>query len=85
VADAVGGRVPILMDGGIRRGNDVLKALACGAAAVLIGRPYLFALAVDGARGVATVVQILRRELEVSMALTGRRSLGEIDRTILWQ
>jgi 4-hydroxymandelate oxidase len=85
VADAVAGRVPILVDGGIRRGNDVLKALASGAAAVLIGRPYLFGLAVEGSKGVAKVVRILRRELEIAMALTGRRELKEIDRSVLWR
>jgi 4-hydroxymandelate oxidase len=85
VADAVKGRVPILLDGGIRRGTDVLKAIASGASAVLIGRPYLYGLAVDGAPGVARVVQILRRELELAMAMTGRRSLAEIDRTVLWK
>jgi 4-hydroxymandelate oxidase len=85
IADAVDGRVPILMDGGVRRGNDVLKALASGASAVLIGRPYLFGLAVQGADGVAKVVQILRREFEMSMALMGRRSLKEIDRSALWR
>ena len=85
IVDAVDGRTPVLMDGGVRRGNDVLKAIACGAAAVLIGRPYLFGLAVDGANGIATVVGILRRELEVAMALTGRRSLAEIDRAVLWR
>ena len=84
VADAVKGRVPILMDGGVRRGTDVLKAIAAGAAAVLIGRPYLYGLAVDGAAGVTRVVQMLRRELELAMAMTGRRSLAEIDRTVLW-
>jgi 4-hydroxymandelate oxidase len=85
VADAVAGRVPILMDGGVRRGTDVLKALASGASAVLIGRPYLFGLAAQGADGIARVVQILRREFEMSMALTGRRSLKEIDRSVLWR
>jgi 4-hydroxymandelate oxidase len=85
VADAVRGRVPILMDGGVRRGSDVLKALALGASAVLIGRPYLFGLAAQGADGVAGVVRILRRELEMSMALAGRRSLTEIDRSVLWR
>ncbi len=85
VADAVAGRVPILMDGGVRRGTDVLKALASGASAVLIGRPYLFGLGAQGADGVTAVVRILRREFEMSMALTGRRSLKEIDRTVLWR
>jgi 4-hydroxymandelate oxidase len=69
----------------VRRGTDVLKALGSGAAAVLIGRPYLYGLAVDGPAGVARVVRILRRELELAMAMTGRRSLAEIDRTVLWR
>jgi 4-hydroxymandelate oxidase len=85
VVDAVKGRVPILVDGGIRRGTDVLKAIASGAAAILIGRPYLYGLAVDGPAGVARVVQMLRRELELAMAMTGRRSLAEIDRSVLWR
>jgi 4-hydroxymandelate oxidase len=85
VADAVDGRVPILMDGGVRRGNDVLKAIASGATAVLIGRPYLYGLAAQGSDGVKRVVQILRREFEMAMALTGRRTLKEIDRSVLWR
>jgi 4-hydroxymandelate oxidase len=85
VADVVAGRVPILLDGGIRRGTDILKALALGASAVAIGRPYLHGLAVAGPEGVARVVQILRTELEMAMALTGRTSVGAIDRTVLWQ
>jgi 4-hydroxymandelate oxidase len=84
VADRVAGRIPVLMDGGIRRGGEVLKALARGANAVLIGRPYLYGLAVDGSAGVQHVVEILRRELEVAMALTGRTSIARIDRTVLW-
>jgi 4-hydroxymandelate oxidase len=84
VADAVGGRIPILLDGGVRRGTDVLKAIALGASAVMIGRPYLFALAVAGAAGVTAVVQILRTELEAALALTGRPSLSAVDRTVLW-
>ena len=84
VADAVGGRIPILLDGGIRRGTDVLKALALGASAVAIGRPYLFGLAVNGSTGVSRVVQILRTEFEMAMALAGRTSLASVDRTVLW-
>lgn len=76
IAEAVG--IPLLLDGGIRRGSDVFKALALGARAVLIGRPYIFALAAAGAIGVAHVVRILRAELEVTMALTGCRNLDEI-------
>jgi len=84
VVDAVGGRVPVLVDGGIRRGTDVLKAVALGANAVLIGRPYLYGLAVAGADGVAGVVNLLRAELEMAMALTGRPSIANIDRSVLW-
>lgn len=84
VAERVAGRIPVLMDGGVRRGTDVLKALAMGAKAVLIGRPYLYGLGVAGAEGVSHVITILRRELEMSMALTGRTSIESIDRTVLW-
>lgn len=71
VAEAVDRKVPLLLDGGVRRGTDVLKALALGATAVLVGRPYVHGLATAGAIGVAHVVRILRAELEVAMALTG--------------
>ncbi|HLY74860.1 MAG TPA: alpha-hydroxy acid oxidase, partial [Planctomycetota bacterium] len=83
VVDKVGGRVPILIDGGIRRGTDIVKALSQGAAAVLIGRPYMFGLAVAGAQGVADVVRILRRELEMALALIGRARIGDLDRSVL--
>ena len=83
VVDKVAGRVPILMDGGIRRGTDVLKALALGAQAVLIGRPYCYGLGVAGDVGVKRVVEILRGEMETAMALTGRPSLASIDRSLL--
>jgi 4-hydroxymandelate oxidase len=84
VADRVAGRVPLLVDGGIRRGTDVVKAIARGASAVLIGRPYAFALAADGASGVARTIEILREELETAIALLGRGSLRELDATVLW-
>ncbi|MCY1343173.1 4-hydroxymandelate oxidase [compost metagenome] len=83
IAAAVQGRVPLLMDGGIRRGSDVLKALALGASAVLVGRPYVFGLAAAGAIGVAHVLQMLRAELEVAMALTGCRTLADIDASLI--
>jgi 4-hydroxymandelate oxidase len=83
IVDKVAGRVPVIVDGGIRRGTDVLKALAYGATAVMIGRPYLHGLAVAGPDGVAAVVGILRRELELAMALTGKAAIADIDRSVL--
>ena len=85
VAAAVQGRVPLLLDGGIRRGSDILKALALGADAVLVGRPYVFALATVGAIGVAHVLQLLRAELEVAMALTGCADLASIGPQVIWR
>jgi 4-hydroxymandelate oxidase len=84
VVERVAGRVPVLVDGGIRRGTDVLKALALGAVAVQIGRPYLYGLGVAGADGVQGVVEILRREFEMAMMLTGRPTLASIDKGVLW-
>ncbi len=83
VAAAVAGRIPVLLDGGIRRGSDALMALALGATAVLVGRPYVYGLAAAGAIGVAHVVQILRAELETAMALTGCRDLASIDPSVI--
>jgi 4-hydroxymandelate oxidase len=84
VAQRVGGQVPLLVDGGIRRGTDVLKALALGASAVMIGQPIMHALAVAGPVGVVHLLTILRAELEVAMALTGRPTLSAIDRSVIW-
>lgn len=83
IADAVGGAVPLLVDGGVRRGTDVFKALALGATAVLVGRPVVWGLAHAGAAGVAHVLRVLRDELEVAMALTGCATLGGISRAAL--
>ena len=83
VVDAVNGRVPILMDGGIRRGGDVLKALGLGATAVLIGRPYMWGLAAFGQEGVQRVVELLRGELMVAMGLAGMANLGAIQRNLI--
>ena len=84
ITDSVAGRIPVLVDGGVRRGTDVLKALANGANAVLIGRPYLYALSVNGADGVAAAIGMLRREFQMAMALTGRTTVSQIDRSVLW-
>jgi len=83
VTEAVDDRIPVLVDGGIRRGTDVLKALALGARAVLIGRPYLWGLAVDGQSGVERTVLLLRREFERALALVGRASPAELDPSLL--
>ncbi len=80
VVDALQGDMPVLVDGGIRRGSDVFKALALGAQAVLVGRPCLYGLAVAGAQGVAHVLRLLRDELEMTMALCGCRDLDSITR-----
>jgi 4-hydroxymandelate oxidase len=77
VLQAVAGDAPVLVDGGIRRGTDVLKAMALGAAAVLVGRPVLHGLANAGATGVAHVLRLLRDELEIAMALTGCSTLAD--------
>lgn len=80
VAEAVDGRCEILLDGGVRRGTDVLKALALGARAVLVGRPVLWGLAVDGARGVEHVLELLRAEIELGLGLLGCTSPDEVTR-----
>jgi 4-hydroxymandelate oxidase len=84
VAEKVEGRIPVLVDGGIRRGTDVIKALARGATAVQIGRPYLWGLGVAGSAGVTRVVEVLRHEFEATMMLMGRPTLAAIDKTALW-
>ena len=84
VADLLQGSMPLLMDGGIRRGTDILKALALGASAVMVGRPLVHGLSAAGATGVAHVLKILRTELEIAMALTGRPTLASINASVLW-
>jgi 4-hydroxymandelate oxidase len=79
VVEAVDGRVPVLLDGGIRRGTDVFKALALGAAAVGIGRAYLWGLAADGETGVRRVLDMLRAELEMTMVLAGCPTVAAIE------
>ncbi len=84
IAERVNKRIPILMDGGIRRGTDVLKAIALGANAVLVGKPICFGLACGGAEGVTKVLNILREELELAMVLTGRATITSIDQSVIW-
>jgi 4-hydroxymandelate oxidase len=83
VIEAVAGRIEVLLDGGVRRGTDVLKALALGARAVLIGRAYLWGLAVAGEEGVRDILRMLRDELELSMALAGRTTIASIDSSVV--
>jgi 4-hydroxymandelate oxidase len=83
VVEAVAGAIPVLVDGGVRRGTDVLKAIALGARSTMIGRPYLWALAVDGQAGVARVLELLREEITVSMSLLGVKNLSELTPDLL--
>ncbi len=83
IVDAVGGRIPVLVDGGFRRGSDILKALALGASAVCLGRLPRWGLAAYGPAGVQRVLEILQSELAMAMARTGRPSLSSIDRTLV--
>ncbi|XP_071901296.1 peroxisomal (S)-2-hydroxyacid oxidase GLO4-like isoform X1 [Coffea arabica] len=80
VVEAVQGKIPVLLDGGVRRGTDIFKALALGAQAVMIGRPVLFGLAANGEYGVKRVINMLKEELELSMALAGTCTVKDITR-----
>jgi isopentenyl diphosphate isomerase/L-lactate dehydrogenase-like FMN-dependent dehydrogenase len=83
IVDAVGGKIPVLIDGGFRRGTDVLKALAIGAKAVLVGRPPLWGLGAYGEAGVRRVMEILQRELAWAMTLAGRPTIASLDRSLV--
>ena len=83
IIDAVNGKAPVLIDSGFRRGTDILKALALGAAGVCVGRPQRWGLAAYGAPGVQRVLTILQNELRLAMAATGRPSLASIDKTLV--
>ncbi|MDE1996424.1 MAG: alpha-hydroxy-acid oxidizing protein, partial [Rhizobiaceae bacterium] len=83
IVDAVGERVEVHMDGGIRSGQDVLKAVALGAKGTFIGRPFLYGLGAMGKEGVTLALEIIRKELDVSMALCGKRDIKTIDRDII--
>jgi isopentenyl diphosphate isomerase/L-lactate dehydrogenase-like FMN-dependent dehydrogenase len=83
IVDAVGGRVPVLVDGGFRRGSDIFKALALGATAVLLGRPAMWGLAAYGAEGVQTVVEMLQTEVGRDMGHAGKPNIKSIDRSVV--
>ncbi len=83
IVDAVGGRIEVHMDGGIRSGQDVLKAIALGAKGTYIGRPFLYGLGAMGKEGVTLALEIIRKELDISMALCGKRDIKAVDRSIL--
>lgn len=85
IADVVAGRIPLLMDGGVRRGNDMLKTLAQGASAVLIGRPQLWGLAVGGEAGVRHVIETYRRELDRAMGLCGVARIADIGKSLIFK
>jgi isopentenyl diphosphate isomerase/L-lactate dehydrogenase-like FMN-dependent dehydrogenase len=83
IVDAVGGKVPILIDGSFRLGSDMLKALALGARAVLLGRPALWGLAAYGAEGVQSLVELIQSEFARDMAMCGKVNIKSLDRTVI--
>jgi isopentenyl diphosphate isomerase/L-lactate dehydrogenase-like FMN-dependent dehydrogenase len=83
IAEVIQGKVPILLDSGIRRGSDVIKAKALGANAVLLGRPFVYGLAVGGEQGVRHVLKDFIHDIDVSLALTGFSSMIQVDQSII--
>jgi len=83
IAKAVGSELEVLFDGGIRSGQDLMRAIALGARACLSGRAYIYGLGAGGQAGVARAIEIIRNELDISMALTGVNSIAEIDRRVI--
>ncbi len=83
VTKAVAGRVPVILDGGVRRGADVIKAVALGATACMIGRPWLYGLAAGGEAGVDRALTILRHEIDIALGLLGRASVSQVDHSVL--
>ncbi len=83
ICEVIQGRIPVLFDSGIRRGSDVVKALALGASAVLLGRPYVYGLALSGEQGVQQVIQNLIADIDLTMALCGKKSIAELDHSLL--
>jgi L-lactate dehydrogenase (cytochrome) len=85
IVDAVGDQLEVLVDGGIRTGLDVVKMVALGARAVLIGRPWAWSVAARGEAGVRHILKVLRADMDVALALTGNRSIADVDRAALYQ
>jgi isopentenyl diphosphate isomerase/L-lactate dehydrogenase-like FMN-dependent dehydrogenase len=83
IVTAVDGQLEVLLDSGVRRGTDVLRALALGARGILLGRPYAWALAADGEKGVRRALEMLREEFSIAMALAGCSDVGEIDGSLI--
>ncbi|OYR13869.1 alpha-hydroxy acid oxidase [Brucella grignonensis] len=83
IVDAVGDKIEVHMDGGVRSGQDVLKARALGAQGVFIGRPFLYGLGAMGKEGVTLALEIIRKELDITMALCGKRNINDIDQSII--
>ncbi len=85
IADALGSEIELMFDGGIRSGQDILRALALGARSCMSGRAYIYGLGAAGQAGVAWAIEIMRNELDISMALTGVTNIAEIDRRVITQ
>jgi L-lactate dehydrogenase (cytochrome) len=83
IMDAVGDEIEVHMDGGIRSGQDVLKAVALGAKGTYIGRSYIYGLGAMGQKGVTAALDVLHKELDISMALCGKRTMDELSRDVL--
>jgi L-lactate dehydrogenase (cytochrome) len=83
IMQAVGGEIEVMLDSGIRSGQDVLKAIALGASGTMVGRAYIYGLGAMGQQGVTMALDLIRKELDTTMALCGRRSIDELDRDIL--
>src|SRR3970282_2199569 len=83
VADAVGDKTELLCDGGVRSGQDVMRALALGARACMIGRAYVYGVGAGGKAGVAAAIETIKKELDITMALTGTKRVKDIDRRVL--
>jgi len=84
IVEAVDGRIPVLMDGGVRRGSDVVKAMALGASACIVGRAGLYGLASGGQAGVEHAIDILKREIDITLALLGVPDIRNVDRSALF-